>query len=88
MTTLFSARIRMPHAASAIAPAPQALGVAAEPCAPSNRGGDIGGLGIPAIIGHRGDEGGRRFGGVARSNGSSWYRQDSAQLAGGGPLRG
>ncbi|MBV9108678.1 MAG: hypothetical protein JO306_04635 [Gemmatimonadetes bacterium] len=87
MTTLFSARIRMPHSASAIAPAPQALGVLAEPFAPS-KPGEIGGIVIPALVGHGDTNGGRRFGGVARSNGSSWYRQDSAQLAGGGPLRG
>ena len=87
MITLFSARIRMPHAAFAIAPAPQALGAAAEPCAPSKRG-EIGGIVMPALVGHGGTDGDRRFGGVARSNGSAWYRQDSARLEGGGPLRG
>lgn len=88
MTTLFSARIRMPHTASAIAPAPLALGVAAEPCAPSKPGGEIGGIAVPPLGGIGDTNVGRRFGGISRVSGSTWYRQDSARFAGGGPLRG
>ncbi|HSU18086.1 hypothetical protein [Longimicrobium sp.] len=88
MTTLFSAAVRMPQAASVIVPAPLAHGAAVEPCAPAmlpagtKQGVDFGGIIAPAIGGRRGgSEGGDRFG-------SRWYQQDQAQLAGGGPLRG
>ena len=90
MNTTLSAALRMPHAASVAAPAPLALGVSAEPCAANRAPGlELGGIISPAIGGRRGGtEGGDRFGGAARSGaGSAWYGQDSAQLAGGGPLR-
>ncbi|HEX6746503.1 MAG TPA: hypothetical protein VF092_04245 [Longimicrobium sp.] len=92
-TTVLAAAIRMPHAASVAAPAPHAPGASAEPCAaamsPAARGLDMGGIIAPAVRGRRnGTEIGDRFGGKARSSvGSAWYGQDSAQLAGGGPLR-
>ena len=98
MTTILSAAaIRMPHTASVAAPAPLALGAWAEPCAAkpamlpasAHRGLEIGGIIAPAFGGRRGMEGSDRFGGTARSSvGGAWYGQDSAQLAGGGPLRG
>src|SRR5690349_18883245 len=98
MTTILSAAaIRMPHTAFVAAPAPLALGVSAEPCAtkpgmlPANahRGLELGGIIAPAFGGRRGGtDGSDRFGGTRRlSVGSAWYWQDSAQLAGGGPLR-
>lgn len=71
-----AATIRMPSRASVSAPAPLALGPSAEPCAPA--------------FGQRGGtEGIRRFGGLPLIGGSDWrrYGHDSAQLAGGGPLR-
>ena len=96
--TLSAAALRMPHSASVALPAPLALGVSAEPCAakpamwPAHRAGgaELGGI-IPAACGGRvgGTDGSDRFGGITRpSIGGGWYRQDQAQLAGGGPLRG
>ena len=97
-TTLSAAALRMPHAASVAAPAPLALGVSAEPCAPQAamqpshraRGLGFGGIIAPAFAGRLGGtDGSDRFGGITRPNiGGSWYREDQAQLAGGGPLRG
>ncbi|HEV7590245.1 MAG TPA: hypothetical protein VGO40_19150 [Longimicrobium sp.] len=96
--TLSAAALRMPHMASVAAPAPLALGVSAEPCAskaamlPSHRahGLGFGGIIAPAFAGRRGGtDGSDRFGGITRSSiGGGWDRQDQAQLAGGGPLRG
>jgi hypothetical protein len=94
MTTLFSAAaLRMPHAASVAAPAPLALWVPAEPRAPkwcAVPRVELGGITAPAFDGRRGGTNGSdRFGGTARSCvGGSWHRQDWAQIAGGGPLRG
>ena len=72
-----AATIRMPAWASVSAPVPLALGPSAEPCAPA--------------LGQRGGtEGIGRFGGLPLiSGGSDWrrYGHDSAQLAGGGPVR-
>jgi len=95
-TTLSAAALRMPHMASVASPAPLALGVSAEPCAsamqPSHRAGGLGfgGTIAPAFAGRAGGtDGSDRFGGITRSSiGGGWYRQDEAQLAGGGPLRG
>jgi hypothetical protein len=97
-TTLSAAALRMPHMASVAAAAPLALAASAEPCAPMaavrvvNRvgGSAFGGIIAPASTGRlNGTDGGDRFDGITRSNvGSGWYRQDEAQLAGGGPLRG
>jgi hypothetical protein len=98
MTTTLSAALRMPLTASVAAPAPLALGVSAEPCAlkaallPSHRayGPGLGGITAPAFAGRRdGTDGSDRFGGITRSSiGGGWHRQDQAQNAGGGPLRG
>jgi hypothetical protein len=96
--TLSAAALRMPHSASVASPAPLALGVSAEPCAPKSAlspahradGSRCGGI-ISAAFGGRvgGTDGSDRFGGITRpSIGGGWYRQDQAQLAGGGPLRG
>ena len=97
-TTLSAAALRMPHTASVAAAAPLALAASAEPCAPmaavrvANRvgGSAFGGIIAPAFTGRlNGTDGGHRFDGITRpSVGSGWYRQDEAQLAGGGPLRG
>lgn len=96
--TLSAAALRTPHTASVAAPAPLALGVSAEPCAPSKgmpaanqpRGREIGGIIAPAFVCRLGGtDGSDRFGGMTRSSvDGSWYGQDQAQLAGGGPLRG
>ena len=96
MTTVLSAAdLRMPRLASVAAPAPLALGVVAEPCAAKlampaaseARGVEFGGITAPASGGRRGGtEGSDRFGGQS-GVGSTWHGQDSAQLAGGGPLR-
>ena len=96
-TTLSAAALRMPHAASVASPAPSALGVSAEPCAPmvamrpSHRasGSEIGGTIAPAFGGRLGGtDGSDRFGGITRPGiGDTWYGQDQAQFAGGGPLR-
>ena len=96
--TLSAAALRMPHTAFVAAPAPLALGVSAEPRSPmpallpANRecGREFGGITVPAFGGRRGGtDGSDRFGGVVRSSvGNRWYGQDSAQITGGGPLRG
>ena len=98
MTPTLSAALRMPLAASVAVPAPLAPGLSAEPCAPktalvpSHRTHALvlGGIISPAFVGRRGGtDGSDRFGGITRpSIGGGWYRQDMAQLAGGGPLRG
>lgn len=97
MTTVLSAAdLRMPRLASVAAPAPLAPGGVAEPCAAKpampaaerSHGREFGGITAPAFVGRRGGtDGGDRFGGQSGA-GSAWYGQDSAQLAGGGPLRG
>lgn len=88
MNAALSAALRMPRQASVAAPAPLALGVPAEPCAMHSW--HIGGISRPASAGRLGgSEGSDRFGGLVRPiGGGRWYRQDQAQLAGGGPLRG
>ncbi len=93
--TLSAAALRMPHTAPVAAPAPLALGVPAEPRAPKAIADrpcrpEIGGISAPAFAGQRGGtDGSDRFGGTTCSSFSgSWYGQDQAQLAGGGPLRG
>jgi hypothetical protein len=97
-TTLSAAALRMPLTASVAAPTPLALGVSAEPCAPKSamlathrmHGLGLGGIIAPAFAGRRGGtDGSDRFGGITRSSiGDGWHRQDQAQNAGGGPLRG
>ena len=96
-TTLSAAALRMPHTASVAAAAPLALAAPAEPCAPMPMhsapragGSAFGGIIAPALAGRLGGtDGSDRFDGITRSSiGSGWYRQDQAQLAGGGPLRG
>lgn len=88
MNATLSAALRMPHQASVAAPAPLVLGVPAEPCAMHSW--RTGGIIAPASAGRLGgSDGSDRFGGGTRSIvGVRWYRQDQAQLAGGGPLRG
>ena len=88
MTATFSAALRMPHTASVAIPAPRALGISAEPCA--MRSLEIDGIIAPALVGRLGgsDSSGRFGGGTRSIVGVRWYRQDQAQLAGGGPLRG
>ena len=92
MTTAFSAAaLRMPHTASVAAPAPLAHGAQAEPCALNQpRGLELGGIIAPAFAGQLGGtDGSDRFGGATRSSiRGCWHREDSAQLTGGGPLRG
>jgi len=91
MTTAFSAAaLRMPNTASVAPLAPLAPGAKAEPCAPNQpRGLELGGIIAPVFVGRRGGtDGSDRFGGGTRSSIRGWHRQDSAQLAGGGPLRG
>lgn len=97
MTTSLSAAIRM-HRASVAAPAPLAPGAPAEPCAatmavtPAIRplGGETRGTITPGIGSRLGSsDGSDRFGGITRPTlVGGWDRQDQAQLAGGGPLRG
>jgi hypothetical protein len=98
-TSLSAAALRMPITASVAAPAPLALGAPAEPCAAKPSAGlpadwpcgvDFGGIIAPAFGGRQGGtDGGDRFGGSASlSVGGAWHRQDWAQFAGGGPLRG
>ena len=89
-TTLSATALRMPHTASVASPAPLALGVSAEPRAHRPWGRAFGGT-IAAAFGGRvgGTKGSDRFGGITRpSIGGGWDRQDQAQFAGGGPLRG
>ena len=94
MTTSLSAALRMPHRASVAALAPMAPGASAEPHAGNRahaRELGIGGIIAPACGGRLGggSESSDRFGGITRPGiGGSWYGQDQAQLAGGGPLRG
>ena len=91
MTTTFSAAaLRMPYSASVAALAPLAPGAKAEPCAPNQAHGlELGGIIAPAFAGRLGGtDGSDRFGGGTRSSIRGWHRQDSAQLTGGGPLRG
>ena len=98
MTITSSAALRMPYSASVAASAPRALGVSAEPRAPKlamvpshrTHGLGLGGTIVPAFTGRQGGtEGSDRFGGITRSSiGTGWDRQDWAQNAGGGPLRG
>jgi hypothetical protein len=97
MTTVLSAAtLRMPRLAPVAAPAPLARGVVAEPCAAKpampaadrSRGVEFGGITAPAFGGRRGGtDGSDRFGGQWGA-GSTWHGHDSAQLTGGGPLRG
>ena len=94
MTLSLPAALRM-HRASVAAPAPLAAGAPAEPCAamsaawPANRAFGTGGILAPAFGTRLGSlDGSDRFGGITRPTvGGGWYREDQAQLAGGGPLR-
>ena len=97
--TLSAAALRMPHTASVAASALTGLGVSAEPRAAKAAATltmdqawrlDFGGIIAPAFAGRQGGtDGGDRFGCITRSSvGSGWHRQDQAQFAGGGPLRG
>jgi hypothetical protein len=97
MTTSLSAALRMPNTVSVAAPPPMAFGASAEPCAlrpafaATHRSPGAGLVGIiaPAFAGRLGGkDGSGRFGGSRSGAGSAWDRQDSARLAGGGPLRG
>jgi hypothetical protein len=98
MTTTLSAALRMPHTASVAAPAPLALGLAAEPCATAAavltadhpRGLGMGVITAPALTSRLGGtDSSDRFGGTTTRStvGGGWNRQEQAQLAGGGPLR-
>ena len=97
MTTSLSAAIRM-HRASVAAPAPLAAGASAEPCAAAMAvtsairplGGETRGTITPGFGSRLGGlDSSDRLGGITRpAIGGGWYRQDQAQLAGGGPLRG
>ena len=95
MTTSLSAALRM-HRASVATPAPLASGASAEPCAamspawPANRPFGETGIIAPAFGTRLGSsDGSDRFGGITRPTvGGGWGRQDQAQIAGGGPLRG